>query len=92
MATKRTIALNSKNPICIRFTKVCETLVTNETVSSFSKLAQSLEIHSQHFYSLLDFKSKPTLVQLEALHKKYHVNMNYIFNKSDQMFLQQAKK
>jgi hypothetical protein len=82
---------NSKNTQCIRFKNVCEKLVEDKKAKSTLEIALELKYHSQHLYQILLFNAKPTISLLERLHKKYNVNMNYIFGKSEEMFLKPIK-
>ena len=77
----------AQKEINARFLKVCDRLVESNLVRHKTNLAQILGTYSNVMSRIKKGESTPTLKQLEILFKTFGVDANYIFGKSEYMFL-----
>ncbi len=62
-------------------------IVRTKKAKNLLDISRQTGFTSHQLYQIRAFNLKPTLVLLESLHKTFNVNMNYIFGKSEDVFL-----
>ena len=76
----------SKNIVNQRFRKVYETLDKHNLIKSKSDIAKNLGTYNHVVNSILKGERNITVDQLNKLFEIYHLNANYLFGLSDELF------
>ena len=77
----------SQQAINIRFIQVCDNLIEYKKVKHKTELSVILTGNTHLLARIYKCTSRPTLKHFEILLKTFGVDANYIFGKSEDMFL-----
>lgn len=70
---------------------LCNHLIESDVFKTKQAIAKEIDISSQNLYNVLNRKILPSMDVLQKIHDNLGVNMNYLFGRSDQMFLSDLK-